>query len=164
MGFKAGIFFVQAAGLAYHNAPACIFLRLDDIQCYALVIYRNKLRMIYTPMTWWGREGSNLNKKAQKYLFLFNPKDWHGITARSAVYIISPCGAVSHHASACILPAAWCKERSDGIASLRASIQWSALMIYRNKLRMIYTPSAWCGCKTSKISWIISWIIYWNMI
>ena len=26
----------------------------------------------------------------------------------------------------------------DGIASLRASIQCSALMIYRNKLRMIY--------------------------
>ena len=32
-----------------HHAPACIFLRLDDIQCSALMIYRNKLRMIYTP-------------------------------------------------------------------------------------------------------------------
>ena len=25
------------------------YLRLDDIQCFALMIYRNKLRMIYTP-------------------------------------------------------------------------------------------------------------------
>ena len=30
-----------------HHAPACISLRLDDIQCSALMIYRNKLRMIY---------------------------------------------------------------------------------------------------------------------
>jgi len=25
-------------------------LRLDDIQCFALMIYRNELRMIYTPL------------------------------------------------------------------------------------------------------------------
>ena len=31
-----------------HHAPACI-LRLDDIQHSVLMIYRNKLRMIYTP-------------------------------------------------------------------------------------------------------------------
>lgn len=30
-----------------HHAPACIFLRLDDIQPCDLMIYRNKLRMIY---------------------------------------------------------------------------------------------------------------------
>ena len=35
------------AALVSHHAPACIFLRLDDIQCFALMIYRNKLRMIY---------------------------------------------------------------------------------------------------------------------
>ena len=55
--------FIQAAGLVYHHdavvyiispfgavshhAPACISLRLDDIQHYVLMIYRNKLRMIY---------------------------------------------------------------------------------------------------------------------
>ena len=55
--------FIQAAGLAYHHdavvdiispcgavshhALACIYLRLDDIQPYGLMIYRNKLRMIY---------------------------------------------------------------------------------------------------------------------
>ena len=49
--------FIQASGLAYHiinkivivshHAPACIFLRLDDIQPFGLMIYRNKLRMIY---------------------------------------------------------------------------------------------------------------------
>jgi hypothetical protein len=33
--------------LVSHHASACIFLRLDDIQCYALMIYRNKLRIIY---------------------------------------------------------------------------------------------------------------------
>ena len=61
-------FFIQAAGLAYHHrtkcgayhqgrltdlashhAPACIYLRLDDIQHFVLMIYRNELRMIYTP-------------------------------------------------------------------------------------------------------------------
>jgi len=35
------------ATLVSHHAPACILLRLDDIQCSALMIYRNKLRMIY---------------------------------------------------------------------------------------------------------------------
>ena len=45
--------------------------------------------------------------------------------AQRAVHIISPLGAVSYHAPACIL--------------LRlADIQHCVLMIYRNKLRMIY--------------------------
>ena len=63
---KVPFLFIQAAGLAYHrrtkcgayhqgrktalvshHAPACIFLRLDDIQNCVLMIYRNKLRMIY---------------------------------------------------------------------------------------------------------------------
>ena len=60
---------------------------------------------------------------------LSKPQAWHIIAARSAVHIISPCGAVYHHALACI--------------SLRLDdIQTFGLMIYRNKLRMIYTPSA----------------------
>ena len=63
-------------------------------------------------------------------LFLSMPQAWHIIAARSAVHIIKgACALVSHHASACI--------------SLRLDeIQCFALMIYRNKLRMIYTPSA----------------------
>ena len=40
-------FFIQVADLVYHYARACMCLRLDDIQCYALMICRNKLRMIY---------------------------------------------------------------------------------------------------------------------
>ena len=40
---------ISPFGAVSHHAPACIFLRLDDIQCFALMIYRNKLRMIYTP-------------------------------------------------------------------------------------------------------------------
>jgi len=39
-------------------------------------------------------------------LFLSKPQAWHIITARSVVHIISPFGAVSHHALACIFPAA----------------------------------------------------------
>ena len=39
----------RRAALVSHHAPACILLRLDDMQCFALMIYRNKLRMIYTP-------------------------------------------------------------------------------------------------------------------
>ena len=47
------------------------------------------------------------NKKGtfvyQKFLFcLSKPQAWHIIAARSVVYIISPFGAVSHHAPACI--------------------------------------------------------------
>ena len=38
------------------------------------------------------------------------------------------------------LPAAWCKERSDGIASLRASIQRQAVDDIRCSASMIYTP------------------------
>ena len=63
---KVLFLFIQAAGLVYHrrakrgvyhqgrltalvshHAPACIFLRLDEIQHCVLMIYRNKLRMIY---------------------------------------------------------------------------------------------------------------------
>ena len=36
------------------------------------------------------------------FLFLSKPQAWHIITARSAVHIICPFGAVSHHALACI--------------------------------------------------------------
>ena len=43
----------------------------------------------------------------QKFLFcLSKPQAWHIIAARSTVHIISPFGAVSHHALACIFPAA----------------------------------------------------------
>ena len=40
-------------------------------------------------------------------LFLSKPQAWYIIDARSAAYIISPCGAAYHHAPACISPAAW---------------------------------------------------------
>ena len=56
---------------------------------------------------------------------LSKPQAWHIISAQRALHIISPCGAVSHHALACI------DLRLD-------DIQCFALMIYRNKLRMIY--------------------------
>ena len=62
-------------------------------------------------------------------IFLSKPQAWHIITVRSMVHIISPFGAVSHHALACIY------LRLDDIQPY-----W--LMIYRNKLRMIYTAFA----------------------
>ena len=42
----------RQAALVSHHAPACICLRLDDMQCFALMIYRNKLRMIYKASPW----------------------------------------------------------------------------------------------------------------
>ena len=58
--FRLADFFIQAAGLVYHHALACISspqayiinrrlyrFRNDDIQTFGLMIYRNKLRMIY---------------------------------------------------------------------------------------------------------------------
>ena len=45
----------RQAALVSHHAPACILLRLDDIQNFVLMIYRNKLRMISTPSAWLGR-------------------------------------------------------------------------------------------------------------
>ena len=55
--------------------------------------------------------GSNPSGRAKKevtfvyqklLLFLSKPQAWHIIAAQRAVYIISPCGAGSHHAPACI--------------------------------------------------------------
>ena len=60
----AVLFSIQAAGLAYHHRAKCgayhqpfglylitrqrvSYLRLDDIQHFVSMIYRNKLRMIY---------------------------------------------------------------------------------------------------------------------
>ena len=117
-------------------------LRIDDMQ-----FLRN---WWYTRLSaWFGRVSSNPNKNCRKYLFysaytkirqvstcrifLSKPQAWHIIAARSAVHIISPFGAVSHHASACILPAAW------WYTTLRVDdMQFLAEL-------MIYTPSAWFG-------------------
>ena len=61
-------------------------------------------------------------------LFLSKPQAWYIITARSAVYIISPYGAVSHHAPACI------SLRLDDIPQQIADdIQCFALMVYNGK-------------------------------
>ena len=61
-------------------------------------------------------------------IFLSKPQAWYIIAAQRAVHIISPFAAVTHHASACIY------LRLD-------DIQHFVLMIYRNKLRMIYKAS-----------------------
>ena len=42
------------------------------------------------------------NPMRKHRIFLSKPQAWHIITARSVVHIISPFGAVSHHALACI--------------------------------------------------------------
>ena len=47
------------------------------------------------------------NPMRKHRIFLSKPQAWHIIAAQRAVYIISPFGAVSHHAPACIFPAAW---------------------------------------------------------
>jgi len=38
---------ISPFGAVSHHAPACIYLRLDEIQNFVLMIYRNQLRMIY---------------------------------------------------------------------------------------------------------------------
>ena len=66
---KCGVYHQgRRAALVSHHAPACIFLRLDDIQCSALMIYRNKLRMIYTPYgVIWMRDCGKYLKYFAKY-------------------------------------------------------------------------------------------------
>ena len=56
---RSAVYIIKGGNAAFvsHHAPACIFLRLDDIQHFVLMIYtplgvigmreRNKLRMIY---------------------------------------------------------------------------------------------------------------------
>ena len=62
------------------------------------------------------------------FFFLSKPQAWYIITARSAVYIISPYGDVSHHASACI------SLRLDDIPQQVADdIQCDPLMICNGK-------------------------------
>ncbi|MBQ8684344.1 MAG: hypothetical protein IJ518_07510, partial [Clostridia bacterium] len=48
------------------------------------------------------RDKSTLTAKITDCFCLSKPQAWHIITARSVVHIISPFGAVSHHALACI--------------------------------------------------------------
>ena len=65
-----------------------------------LKIHRWRQRTGSSPVTGTNKKGTFVY---QKFLFcLSKPQAWHIITARSAVHIISPYGAVSHHASACI--------------------------------------------------------------
>ena len=81
--------------------------------------------------------GSNPSSSAKKevtfvyqklLLFLSKPQAWYIITARSAVHIISPFGAVYHHASACI------SLRLDDIPQQVADdIQCFALVICNGK-------------------------------
>ena len=61
-------------------------------------------------------------------IFLSKPQAWHIIAARSVVHIISPFGAVSHHAPACIY------LRLDSIPPF-------GRIPYRNKLRIPYTAT-----------------------
>ena len=99
--------------------------------CCQIVIFRGIAQLVEQRSPKPRAEGSSPSAPAKKSsffgtrIFLSKPQAWHIITARSAVHIISPCGAVSHHALACIL------LRLD-------DIQTFGLMIYRNKLRMIY--------------------------
>ena len=67
-------------------------------------------------------------------------KQWHIIAVRRISSALTSISRQSEYIISRRLYtlSQWCKERSDGIASLRASIQNRVLMIYRNKLLMIY--------------------------
>ena len=76
-------------------------------------------------------------------LFLSKPQAWYIITARSAVYIISPRGAVSHHALACI------SLRLDDIPQQVADdMQNFVLMIYNGKPLICFQK---CGITVAEV-------------
>ena len=49
-GITRRVYGIRRNATAWHHAPACIFLRIDSIQTYGLIPYRNKLRITYTPL------------------------------------------------------------------------------------------------------------------
>ncbi|MBO5295570.1 MAG: hypothetical protein J6B71_10060, partial [Clostridia bacterium] len=62
-----------------------------------------------TLRTFWSLLGIKNRTFVYRRMFCFclsKPQAWHIIAAQRAVNIISPFGVVSHHALACILPAA----------------------------------------------------------
>ena len=108
--------------------------------CFARAHHEKQLSTVFPLLT----RHFDQKDDGKWYVFhrLFYPlrKQWHIIAvrrissaltsiSRQSEYIISRRLYTLSH---------WCKERSDGIASLRASIQNRVLMIYRNELRMIY--------------------------
>ena len=76
--------------------------------CYNIRVHRGIAQLVeyWSPKPWVvGSSPSAPAKKSSFFgtrIFLSKPQAWHIIAARSAVHIISPCGAVSHHAPACI--------------------------------------------------------------
>ena len=83
----------RRAALVSHHAIACIqerqaflFLRLDDIQHFVLMIYRNKLRMIYNASHWWyTRLRRDWDARMRKALEL-PCKIWYNIFWREWLY------------------------------------------------------------------------------
>jgi len=67
---------------------------------YAVILY--SLRSLSSPV-----RGAKKRTKQSLRSFLSKPQAWYIIDARSAAYIISSFGAVSHHALAWILTVAW---------------------------------------------------------
>ena len=75
----------------WHHASASIHLRIDYIQHFVLIPYRRQ-----------AADSIHGFAVILRVAFLSKPQAWHIIAAQSAVHIISPFGAVSHHAIACI--------------------------------------------------------------
>ena len=87
-------------------------------------------------------------------LFLSKPQAWYIIAAQSAVHIISPFGAVSHHASACIFPAAWWD------ATLRVDDMQFRRNWWYTRLRLDYIAKSWYNLYIQ--TWIRQWRYYYE--
>ena len=107
---KVPFLFILAAGLAYHRRAKCgvyhqglvaplyiitrqraSYLRLDDIQTFGLMIYRNKLRMIYTPTAWFGtKERGKSDGETQLTIRNYN---WKRTEARLKALLFSLASA-----------------------------------------------------------------------
>ena len=82
--------------------------------------------------------GVFLSKSQTWYIIECITRLWRDIHS----YIISPLGCISSRISV-YLSATWCKERSDGIASPRASIQHLVLMIYSPESEIYSFSDGW---------------------
>ena len=84
----------QPFGLYIITPRRVSFLRLDDIQCSALMICRNKLRMIYTALPWWNKKFDFRKACSTKK----NPRS----SERGFFIQADKGGLVWHHALACM--------------------------------------------------------------
>ena len=87
-----------------------IYILLDISNLFDIIFIASGCGAVGSALDWGSRgrkfKSCHSDQKIRQVstcrIFLSKPQAWHIITARSVVHIISPFGAVSHHALACI--------------------------------------------------------------